>query len=493
MAAAFSRRFLAAALLAAALVTTTGCSSLKFWDRNKGEEVIEGSPEQLYSQAIKDIRNNNYPSAIQQYEQLEARYPFSEQAKQGQLDLIYAYYKGRAAEQAIDQAEQFMRENPTHPRVDYAYYIRGLVYFESGANWLERKFGVDIAKRPPHEARKSFQAFQSLVQQYPKSPYAADARQRMVYLRNRLADYEVEVARYYLKRGAYVGAANRAKGVIENFDGAPAVDDALKILANSYRKLGVEELAQTAEKVRAANANLDSSAADQITPGAGMTAAAGSAVAAAAGGETESGSGWKMGGAPAQAGQWEATVGVIAANSSSVDFKGGTSADIDSGFGFMAGFGYHFTDRLRFGSSFTYDSKDYSATVVGDTASESFTADGSLDTMSVMLDAAYTFLTGPFTPYVVGGVGWAWVDTNIASAPPEVGCWWHPWWGYVCTSWQDTKTVDGLAYEVGIGMRYSFSNALAADAAYRMRWMDFENATGSPSTDTLQLNLVWKF
>ncbi|MBK7904348.1 MAG: hypothetical protein IPJ97_16435 [Proteobacteria bacterium] len=113
--------------------------------------------------------------------------------------------------------------------------------------------------------------------------------------------------------------------------------------------------------------------------------------------------------------------------------------------------------------------------------------------MSVMFDAAYTFLTGPLTPYVVGGVGWAWVDTNIASAPPEVGCWWHPWWGYICTSWQDTRTVDGLAYEVGIGMGYNFSNSLAADGAYRMRWMDTENATSAPScrrADTLQLNLV---
>ena len=490
MAVAFSGRLLALGLLVAVLVTTTGCGSLKFWG-DKGEKVIEGSPEQLYSQAIKDIRNSNYPSAIQQYEQLEARYPFSEQAKQGQLDLIYAYYKARAAEQAIDQADQFTRENPTHPRVDYAFYIRGLVYFESGANWLERKFGVDIAQRPPHEARKSFEAFQRLVQQYPKSPYAADARQRMVYLRNRLADYEVEVARYYLKRGAYMGAANRAKGVIENFDGAPAVDNALKIMASSYRKLGVEDLAQTAETVRAANASLVASAVDEGTPGAGMTAAGGTAAAAEGG--TSNDRGWRFGAAPAQAGQWEATVGVIASNSTSVDFEGGTTADIDSGFGFLAGVGYHFTDRIRFGSTFTYDSKDYSAVVAGDTAGESFTTEGSLDTMSVMLDAAYTFLTGPFTPYIVGGVGWAWVDTNIASAPPDVGCWWHPWWGYICTSWQDTRTVDGLAYEVGLGMRYSFTNALAADAAYRMRWMDFENATGTPSSDTLQLNLVWKF
>ena len=254
MAAAFSRRLLALGLLAAALGLTTGCSSLKFWDRNKGEKVIEGSPEQLYSQAIKDIRNNNYPAAVQQFEQLEARYPFSDQAKQGQLDLMYAYYKNRAGESAVDQAEQFIRENPTHPRVDYAHYIRGLVYFESGLTWIERVFKADLSQRPPTEARKAFQAFQTLVQQFPKSPYAADARQRMVYLRNRLADYEVAVARFYLKRGAYVGAASRARGVIEAYDGAPAIDEALEVLAESYRQLGVDDLAQVAENVRKANA-----------------------------------------------------------------------------------------------------------------------------------------------------------------------------------------------------------------------------------------------
>jgi outer membrane protein assembly factor BamD len=485
MAAAFSRRLLASALLALTLLATGGCSTLKFWDRDKGDKVIEGSPEQLYRDAVKDIQGSNYQGAIQRYEMLEARYPFSEQAKQGQLDLIYAYYKNRSADAAIDQADQFIRENPTHPRVDYAYYVRGLVYFESGANWLERKFKVDIAKRPPHEARKSFQSFQLLVQQYPKSPYSADARQRMIYLRNRLADYEIAVARFYLKRGAYVGAANRAKGVIEGYDGAPAVDDALRILATSYRRLEIDDLAEATDKVRAANAY---TAADQAAAGA----AAGTASAAGVAGDS-SGGGWQLGGAPPQAGQWEATVGVIAANSSDVDFDGGTTAEIDSGFGFMAGAGYHVTDRLRVGSTFTFDSKDYSADVAGDTPGETFAIEGSLDTMSLMFDAAYTFLTGPITPYVVGGVGWAWVDTNIASAPPEVGCWWHPWWGYICTSWQDTRTVDGLAYEAGIGMRYNFSDSLAADGAYRMRWMDLENATGTPSFDTLQLNLVWKF
>ena len=249
---ALSRRVLASCTLILTVVGLAGCG---VFGGGKGDDaaLAKDSPEQIYREARKDIRTGNYPNAIARYELLEARYPFSDQAKQGQLDLMYAYYKNRAGESAVDQADQFIRENPTHPRVDYAHYIRGLVYFESGLSWVERVFKADLSQRPPTEARKAFQAFQTLVQQFPKSPYATDARQRMVYLRNRMADYEVEVARFYLKRGAYVGAASRARGVIEAYDGAPAIDDALRILAQSYRRLGVDDLAKVADGVRQAN------------------------------------------------------------------------------------------------------------------------------------------------------------------------------------------------------------------------------------------------
>jgi outer membrane protein assembly factor BamD len=247
----FTRALLMTTLLAAAAMTA-GCGA--FGKGKDDDRFAKDSPEQIYRDAHRDLELGNYSNAIARYELLEARYPFSDQAKQGQLDLLYAYYKNHAGESAVDQAEQFIRENPTHPRVDYAHYIRGLVYFESGLTWIERVFNANLEQRPPTEARKSFQAFQTLVQQYPKSPYAADAQQRMIYLRNRLADYEVTVARFYLKRGAYVGAAARASGVIETYDGAPAVDDALKVLVQAYRKLGVNDLAQVAENVRKANA-----------------------------------------------------------------------------------------------------------------------------------------------------------------------------------------------------------------------------------------------
>lgn len=243
------RRVLLAVALTA--VGLTGCHS--FGWRHGKDEPIKGSPESIYGEARKEMRSGNYQGAIQKYENLEARYPFSEQAKQGQLDLLYSYYKNHSLESAIDQADQFIRENPAHPRVDYAWYVKGLVYFESGANWLERTLHADTTKRPPQEAQKSLQSFQTLIQQYPKSPYAQDARQRIVYLRNRLADYELSVARYYMKRGAYVGAAARARGIVEQYDGAPAVDEALQIMATSYRELGIKDLAASTEAVRQAN------------------------------------------------------------------------------------------------------------------------------------------------------------------------------------------------------------------------------------------------
>ena len=250
-----SRRVVAALLLAS--LGLAGCQSFGWGDK---DEALKGSPESLYGDARKNLRGGNYQGAIRQYENLEARYPFSEQAKQGQLDLLYAYYKNHSLESAIDQADQFIRENPAHPRVDYAWYVKGLVYFESGANWLERVLKADITKRPPQEAQKSLQSFQTLLQQFPKSPYGPDARQRIVYLRNRLADYELSVARYYVKRGAYVGAAARARGIVEQYDGAPAVDEALQIMADSYAKLGIKDLSATATQVRELNLPADATA-----------------------------------------------------------------------------------------------------------------------------------------------------------------------------------------------------------------------------------------
>jgi len=233
------------AALCLSLALLGGCSSFKPKPFN--------DPDPLYDEAKKSLDKSDYSTAIKSYEMLEARFPFSNSTRQGQLDLMYAYYKNGDRENAIDQAEQFIRENPTHPRVDYAYYIKGLANFDRVPNFLERWFRADLSQRPPTNTRTSFQSFQSLLQRFPGSQYAPDARQRMVALRNRLADYEIHVARYYMKRGAYVGALNRAKNVIENYDGAPAMKEALEISRDAYKKLGMLDLSQKSAQVLALN------------------------------------------------------------------------------------------------------------------------------------------------------------------------------------------------------------------------------------------------
>ena len=231
-------------LALAALLLASGCAS-----RGKARELRNATAETLYKNAHKALDSNDYEYAVKQYEALTSRFPFTDQARQARLDLIYVYYRKGENETATDAAEQFLRENPTHPRVDYAWYMKGLIDFEHTPWAFERWLGVDMARRPPASLLSSITAFSTVVRQYPKSEYAHDALRRLIYLRNRLAEYEVNVARYYVKRGAYLGAAQRAERTIEQYDGAPAVQEALGIMIDCYQRLGLKDLQANAEAV----------------------------------------------------------------------------------------------------------------------------------------------------------------------------------------------------------------------------------------------------
>ncbi|HEU4616895.1 MAG TPA: outer membrane protein assembly factor BamD, partial [Gammaproteobacteria bacterium] len=235
-----------------------GCAS------HKENVVKDAGPEALYDRGSNMMRGANYQGAIQNFLQLESRYPFSPETRQAQLDLIYAYYKSNQPEAAIDAAEQFERENPTHPRVDYALYMRGLVYFDQAPNILEKMFHVDMTARPPKDSLKAFSTFQELIRRFPNSEYVPDAQERMVFLRNRLASSENHVATSYMRRGAYVAAANRAKYALEHYPGAPELQDTLQLLVQAYQALGMNDLAADAQRVydsnfgpRAATADLN--------------------------------------------------------------------------------------------------------------------------------------------------------------------------------------------------------------------------------------------
>lgn len=227
-----------------ALLLVAGCAG----DRQQ-QRLSRLTPDALYERGQKALRSHDYPEAVRVYEALTARYPFTPQSRQARLNIIYAYYQLGEKESAKDAAETFIRENPTHPRIDYAWYLKGLNDFERVPNSMERWLGVDMTQRPPEGARDAFNSLRTLVQRYPTSIYAHDARRRMIYLRNRLADFEINVAHHYEERGAWVAAAQRARQAIEQYDGAPAVKEALRILVRSYRALDYKELEENTAKV----------------------------------------------------------------------------------------------------------------------------------------------------------------------------------------------------------------------------------------------------
>jgi outer membrane protein assembly factor BamD len=228
-------------LLIIAMAFTTGCS------RETRED--DRGAEELYAEAQRALNAKSYDRAIEAYRQLTIRYPFGRHAEQSQLDMAYAMYRVGQSERALTTLDRFIRTYPTHPNVDYAWYLKGLVHYEDAMGFLRRLFPDQVKDRDQQSARSSFSDFRELIRRYPQSRYVADARQRMVFLRNVMADYEMEVGEYYYRRGAYVASLDRAKYIIENYPGAPANVDALELMERAYKRLDLEELAQDTRRV----------------------------------------------------------------------------------------------------------------------------------------------------------------------------------------------------------------------------------------------------
>jgi outer membrane protein assembly factor BamD len=219
----------------------------------KIDETKTWSASKLYSEARDELASGNYDKSVQYFGKLESRYPFGTYAQQAQLETAYAYYRQGDQPQALAAAERFIKLHPNHPNVDYAYYLRGLINFNdrvSAFNFLSRQ---DATERDPKAAREAFDAFKQLVERFPDSTYTPDAIARMKYLVNAMAQYEVHVANYYYKRGAYLAAANRAQYAIKEYREAPALEEALFVMVRSYDALGMTELRDDAERVMKAN------------------------------------------------------------------------------------------------------------------------------------------------------------------------------------------------------------------------------------------------
>ena len=218
------------------------------WGR-KADPTKDWSARQLYSAAKLSLDNRDYETAIDYYGKLESRFPFGPLAQQAQIETAYAYYKSGEPGSAIAAADRFLELNPRHENADYAYYLKGLANFNRGRNLLDIVLPQDPSARDPGAASQAFRDFEELIRQFPDSRYASDSTQRMVYLKNTVAQHEIHVARYYMRRRAYVAAANRAQHVVERFQGTPSVSEALVIMATAYKVLELDELSEDALRV----------------------------------------------------------------------------------------------------------------------------------------------------------------------------------------------------------------------------------------------------
>lgn len=220
-----------------------GCATDKA-DLKKQAQYDKYSDAQLYKKAIRQIQKGHHTLSIETLEALDARYPFGDYADKALLLAIYSHYEAEDYASAAATAERFMRVHPRHPNVDYAYYMKGLIAYEEYFGFGDRYFPMDRYERDQTSAKKSFHDFLALTQKFPQSIYVPNAQKRMVYLRNNIAKSELDVAKFYLKKGAYVAAINRGNYVLEHFDQTPSVEESLSIIIRAYRALGLNDLAK---------------------------------------------------------------------------------------------------------------------------------------------------------------------------------------------------------------------------------------------------------
>ena len=227
----------------------SACATQDTYDETRGWTV-----EKLYTEAHSELDSGNFSRAEKLYEALEARYPYGRYAQQAQMDLAYTYYKDSEPELALAACDRFIKLHPSHPNLDYIYYLKGLVYLNNdNSSWFGKWGGQDMSERDPQSTANAFKAFREVAQRYPNSKYAPDARDKMAKLVDALGSYQMHVARYYMQRGAWVAAVDRAQIVVKEYSNTRYVEEALAIMVQAYSDLNMPRLADDTKRVLALN------------------------------------------------------------------------------------------------------------------------------------------------------------------------------------------------------------------------------------------------
>ncbi|MGE5247882.1 MAG: outer membrane protein assembly factor BamD [Verrucomicrobiota bacterium] len=405
----------------------------------------------LFALGQKKAEQKKYGAAAEAFQMLIERFPMSPLAPQAQFALAVNRIANKDDVEAEVALDDFLRLYPADPKVPDALLMKGRLLYRQ----------VLAPERDQTKTGEAIKAYQQFLAKAPASPYAPEAAARIRELRNRLALHEVAVVSHYLNRKLYASADVRARLAVETYPDVDATPTLLSLRAQALDKEGKKE---EATQVRATLAAKYPDA-EKKKPSffSGIVPA-----------------GIRMSPYRGRKRRYEITLQPRYVASKNIDAGGGSTIELDSGLGLGLGVGYNFTDRFALHLDGSWVRSDYQAKIATSSAGSigRTSASGTLDVATVALNLSYYFLDGPLTPFVLGGIGWTFVDSNIPSGPPQGVCWWDPWYGYICTSYQNTYTKNYFSYNLGLGARWDVTSGFFVRGSVGWQWVDL----GTPGT-----------
>lgn len=437
-------RFFLATGAALILLFSSGCS-------DKLSKQTGLTDADLFARGQKYAEQKKYKPASEAFQLLLERFPTSPLAARAQFALASSRMSSREDVEAEVAFDDFLRLYPADPKVPDALLMKG--------DLLSRQ--VLSPGRDQGKTREAIKAYTLFLEKEPGTPRAREISVKILELRNRLALHEAAVVQLYLSRKLYESAEARARWAVATYPDVPASPTLLSLLVQALEKQGKKDEAEISRKALAEN-----------YPDAGGKKPDAVSSLSAAYQMRQSYQGRR--------GRYEITLQPRYVASREIGTEGGSKLDLDAALGFGAGFGYNFTDKFALHLDGSWTRSDYQAKITttdsGGISTGTTTVGGTLDTATVALNLSYYFLDGPLTPFLMGGIGWTFVDSNIPSGPPEGVCWWDPWYGYVCTSYQNTYTKDYFSYNLGLGGRWDVFPGFFLRGSVGWQWVDLGRA-----------------
>ena len=438
-----ARRALAP-LVALLLLFSTGCSE-------KLSKQTGLTDADLFARGQRQAERKKYGAASEAFQVLLERFPSSPLAARAQFGLAANRMANKEEIEAEVAFDDFLRLYPADPKVPDALFMKGDLLYQQ----------ILPPGRDQGKTRDAIKTYTLFLEREPGTPRAREVSGKILELRNRLALHEATVVQHYLTRKKFESAEARARSAVATYPDVPVTSTLFTLLVQSLEKQGKKDDAEIVRKTMA----------EKYPDAGGKKPVAVSSLA----GEYQMKMPYR-----GRRGRYEITLQPRYAASKEIDADGGSKLELDPAPGFGFGFGYNFTNNIALHLDASWTRADYQAKITttdsGGISTGTTTVGGTIDTTTVALNLSYYFLNGPLTPFIVGGIGWTWVDSNMPSGPPQGVCWWDPWYGYICTAYQDTYTKDYFSYNLGLGARWDVFPGFFLRGSVGWQWVDLGRA-----------------